>query len=139
MDEKEIKKAANLHMVWCVLAASVLMIACQTLLRHAFFGIYQEGMKALAVAAAFGYAESIAVPKLWQWVATSHMSLLSSFHTAVSGFRMLLVLVVLGIVCIIVGRDAMIPYVVILMVYYLVLLVMHTVFFAKMTHRLYKK
>lgn len=139
MDEKEIKKAASFHMVRCILVASVLMIGVHVLFRHVFFSFYSEGMKALAVAAAFGYAESIAVPKLWQWVASSHKNFLSTFHTAVSGFRMLLVLVVLGIVCIVVGRDAMVPYVVVLLAYYLVLLIMHTVFFAKMTHKLYNK
>lgn len=139
MDEKEIKKSANLHMSKCILAAIVVMVITQMVLKYFFFDSYIIGIKALTVATAFAFAESIAVPKLWQWVASGHRNFLSTFHTACSGFRMLLVLAVLGIVCAVVGRDAMVPYVVIFMIYYLVLLIMHTVFFAKMTNKLFKK
>lgn len=139
MDEKEIKKSADLHMVKCILAAIAVMIITQLVLKHFFFSSYVAGIKALTIATAFAFAESFAVPKLWQWVASAHRNFLSTFHTACSGFRMLIVLAVLGIVCAVVGRDAMVPYVAVFMIYYLVLLIMHTVFFAKMTNKLFKK
>lgn len=139
MDEKEIKKSANLHMSKCIIAAMVVMVITQLVLKHFFLSSYTVGIKALTVATAFAFAESVIVPKLWQWVATGHRNFLSTFHTACSGFRMLIVLAVLGIVCAVVGRDAMVPYVAVFMIYYLVLLIMHTVFFAKMTNKLFKK
>lgn len=139
MDEKEIKKSANSHMLKCLLASIVVLVITQLVLKYFFLSNYSVGMKALTVATAFAFAESVAVPKLWQWVASGHRNFLSTFHSACSGFRMLLVLAVLGIVCAVVGRDAMVPYVVVFMIYYLVLLIMHTVFFAKMTNKLFKK
>lgn len=142
MDAQELRglrKSAGRHMSRCLIVVLAVMIGTQLVLKNTLPDIYTEGMKALTVSAAFAFAESIAVPAIWLMVATRNKQFLSTFHTACSGFRMLLVLAVLGIVCAVVGRDAMVPYVVIFMIYYLVLLIMHTVFFAKMTNKLFKK
>ena len=88
---------------------------------------------------AFSFVELFVVVHLWKWIASSHLDYLSIYHTAVSGFRMLLVLIILGIMTMVVGRDNIAPYAIAFLAYYTVLLILHSVFFAKMTNKLFTK
>lgn len=94
--------------------------------------------KACSIAAVFSVFELVVLTMLWKWVAIKHLDFLATFHTASSGFRMFLVLVFLGIVYAVVGKDAMAPWVVAFMVNYFVLLILHSIFFTKMVNKLFK-
>lgn len=76
-----------------------------------------------------------AVALIWKKVASSAPDMLTTFHQAVSGFRMLLALAVLFVCYLKVGRDEMGPYIIIFMVFYLVYLAYHTIFFARINNK----
>lgn len=72
---------------------------------------------------------------LWRWVMKRHEDSLTTLYSVVSGFRMLMALFTLFIVFLVVGRSAMLPYVLVFMVFYLVMVAFHTVFFSRITNR----
>lgn len=89
----------------------------------------------LIVSALFSLLTSAAVGMLWQWVATAHEDMLTTFYTATSGFRMLLALLVLTVIYFIVGRQAMLPYVLVFMLFYFVTVGFHSFFFARLNNK----
>lgn len=88
-------------------------------------------MMPISVSAVFCLLTSISVGILWRMVGSKQPGMLTTFYTAVSGFRMLLALVVLSVVYAIVGRSQMLPYVITFMVYYFIVVGHQSVFFAK--------
>lgn len=87
------------------------------------------------VGALFNIVSGIVIALIWRWVATEHQDMLVSFFTAVSGFRMLAALAVLTICFFVVGRDAMTPYVIVFMIYYLAELAHHSIFFSRINNK----
>ncbi len=72
---------------------------------------------------------------LWRWIATSKKDVLTTLYSVMSGFRMILALFTLFICYLVVGRDAMAPYVIIFMIFYLVMVGFHSIFFARRTNK----
>lgn len=139
MTEKEIKNEARSHRLTCYISICVIRIAMMLLNRNS---ILPEGWLteiAAAYAAFFALFEAVTISLLWKWIATKHLDFLATFHTATSGFRMLLILIVLGIIAAIEGRDNMLPWVIAFMAYYFVMLILHSVFFTKMANKLFKQ
>ena len=64
-----------------------------------------------------------------------HQDSITTLYSVVSGFRMLMALFTLFIVYLVVGRSAMLPYVVVFMVFYLVMVAFHSVYFSRITNR----
>ena len=71
----------------------------------------------------------------WRRVAKSSPESLPTFFTAVSGFRMLLALAVMFVYYLVAGRDMMLPFFLVFMVFYLVSLSHHSIFFARVSNR----
>lgn len=69
---------------------------------------------------------------LWKIVATRHSDMLPTFFTAVSGFRMLLALLVMLIYYLIEGKDIMIPFFIIFMIFYVAMMIHHSRYFMKL-------
>lgn len=88
----------------------------------------------LSISAAFFFVLSLAEGLIWKRVAKNSPDSLSTFYTAVSGFRMLLSLFTLFVCYLVVGRDAMLEYCIVFMAYYFVLLVHHSVFFSHVSN-----
>ena len=76
----------------------------------------------------------VAFAILWKWVVKNHRDSITTLYSVVSGFRMLMALFTLFIVFLVVGRSAMLPYVVVFMVFYLVTVAFHTVYFSRITN-----
>lgn len=138
MTTDQIRKAAVRHLWICTLSVATLHIAFTIIGKAVGFEDFILYRKASSWAVAFSFLELNVVTWLWSWIAARHLDYLSTYHTAVSGFRMLLVLAILGIMTAVVGRDNVTPYVVAFIVYYFLLLVLHSVFFARMANKLYK-
>lgn len=68
---------------------------------------------------------------LWRQIATKHPDSLTAFYTASSGMRMLLALVTMFVYYLITGRSEMLPFVIIFMAFYIVMLIYHTIFISK--------
>ncbi|MDD7319222.1 MAG: hypothetical protein SOZ80_05115 [Prevotella sp.] len=72
---------------------------------------------------------------LWRWIMKSNRESQTTLYSVVSGLRMVLALFTLFVCFLVVGRDAMLPYVLVFMVYYIVMIAYHTVYFSKITTR----
>lgn len=72
---------------------------------------------------------------LWRWVVRKHKDSVTTLYSVVSGFRMLMALFTLFIVFLVVGRAAMLPYVLVFMIFYLVMLAYHSIYFSRITNR----
>ncbi|MBE6262125.1 MAG: hypothetical protein E7107_15175 [Prevotella sp.] len=73
---------------------------------------------------------------VWYWVASRHKDFLSSFFTGTSGLRFLLSLAVLGIYYLVAGKAGMIIFLLVFVVYYMVTLAHHAIFFSRVSKRL---
>ena len=72
---------------------------------------------------------------LWRWVVRKHKDSVTTLYSVVSGFRMLMALFTLFIVFLVVGRAAMLPYVLVFMIFYLVMVAYHSIYFSCITNR----
>ena len=77
----------------------------------------------------------LAEGNIWRLVATNHPDSLPTFFTAFSGFRMLLALATMFVYYLIAGREAMLPFFLVFIVFYVPLLIHHSIFFAKVSNR----
>ncbi len=87
------------------------------------------------VSAAFTLVVSTALAVIWRRVATKSPDSLPTFFTAASAFRMLLALAVMFVYYLVNGRDAMLVFFMVFMAFYLVSLIHHSVFFARVSNR----
>lgn len=98
-------------------------------------GIVGDITMPLTVSWIFMLTVGFVVSLIWKKVAISSPESLPTFFTAVSGFRMLLALFTLFGCYIAVGRDNMGEYLIIFMVFYLVALAHHAMFFARINNK----
>ena len=92
-------------------------------------------MPPIWISTAFCMFFLVAFAFLWRWIMKSHQDSITTLYSVVSGFRMLMALFTLFIVYLVVGRSAMLPYVVVFMVFYLVMVAFHSVYFSWITNR----
>lgn len=87
------------------------------------------------VAAVFSLVVSTAEVMIWRRVAKQSPENLPTFYTAASGFRLLLALATMFVYYLVKGRDAMLVFFIVFMVFYLVLLAHTSVYFARLSNR----
>ena len=127
----DIDKLSGRYIAWSVFL--IILLTLLGLLVGVFFQI--DGMTAyLAVGAGFSIVVESADALVWRRVAKKSPDSLTTFYSAVSGFRMLLALATMFVCYLVVGRDAVAPYIVVLLVYYFVLLAHHSIFFSRLSN-----
>lgn len=89
----------------------------------------------IVVSAVFSVVIETADSAVWRKVANRNPEGLTSFYTAVSGFRMLLALATMLIYYIVVGSDGMLEFFLVFMSFYVVMLIHHATFFARISNR----
>jgi hypothetical protein len=89
----------------------------------------------LIISVAFSLVIIFSEAIIWSKIATKSPQNLTSFYTAVSGFRMLLALAVMLIYYIAVGRETMLTFFIVFVAFYFVLLVHHAIYFAKVSNK----
>ena len=87
------------------------------------------------VSAAFTLGLGVVIAMVWKRVAKSSPESLPTFFTAVSGFRLLLALLVMFIWYLACGRESMLLFFLVFMAFYFVSLAHHSIFFAKVSNR----
>ena len=87
------------------------------------------------VSVIFTLVLAVAVGLVWRRVAIGSPESLPTFFTAVSGFRLLLALAVMFVYYLVAGRSAMLVFFQVFMVFYVVSLAHHTIFFARVSNR----
>lgn len=97
-------------------------------------GLFTALMYPVAVSAVFSIVVESADALIWRKVAKSSPDSLTTFYSAVSGFRMLLALATMLGCYIAVGREGIMPYVLVLLVFYFVMLAHHSIFFSRLTN-----
>ena len=95
-----------------------------------------EGLLVPAIiSSAFTLVIATVIGLVWRRIATQAPDSLPTFFTAVSGFRLLLALLVMFIYYLVYGRDHMLIFFLVFMVFYFASLTHHSVFFAKVSNR----
>ena len=87
------------------------------------------------ISSAFTLVIATVIGLVWRRIATQASDSLPTFFTAVSGFRLLLALLVMFIYYLVYGRDHMLIFFLVFMVFYFASLTHHSVFFAKVSNR----
>ena len=127
----DIDKLCGRYIAWSV--CLIILLSFLGLFVGLFLQI--DGMTSyLAVAAGFSLVVEVADAKVWRRVAKKSPDSLTTFYTAVSGFRMLLALATMFVCYIIVGRDAIMPYILVLLVFYFAMLAHHSIFFSRLSN-----
>ena len=127
----DIDKLCGRYIAWSV--CLIILLSFLGLFVGLFLQI--DGMTSyLAVGAGFSLVVEVADAKVWRRVAKKSPDSLTTFYTAVSGFRMLLALATMFVCYIIVGRDAIMPYILVLLVFYFAMLAHHSIFFSRLSN-----
>ena len=132
MTKQDISKLSILYLVQGIVLTIIATIG--TLLVEQFTSVGD-----LRVPVMFGCGFSLAIVlaegNIWRLESTNHPDSLPTVFTALSGFRMLLALATMFVYYLIAGREAMLPFFLVFMVFYVLLLIHHSVFFAKVSNR----
>ncbi|NPD81560.1 hypothetical protein HPS57_06190 [Prevotella sp. PINT] len=132
MDKKDVEKAFKRYIAQLFGIVAALCLLAGTLMSLEVVG---DIMMPLTVSCIFMLAVGIVISFVWKKVAMSSPDSLTTFFTAVSGFRMLLALMTLLGCYIAVGRDNMDKYVIVFMVFYFASLAHHSMFFAHINNK----
>lgn len=99
------------------------------------FGEY-DLLAAQIVSTIFVLVLDVTASLLWRWVALNHRDMLSTFYTAVSGFRFLGALLVMFICYLTVENGDMMTFIIVFLLFYILSLIHHSIFFVKVSNRL---
>lgn len=127
----DIDKLCGRYIVWSMVYIIILTIGCFIIEK---LGLFSGLMYPVAVSAVFSIVVESADALVWRKVAKTSPDSLTTFYTAVSGFRMLLALATMLVCYIIVGRDAIMPYILVLLVFYFAMLAHHSIFFSRLSN-----
>ena len=127
----DIDRLCSKYIVWSMIIVVLLTVAAFLVEKT---GLASALMYPVAVSAVFSIVVESADALVWRRVAKKSPEGLTTFYTAVSGFRMLLALATMVVCYIIVGRAAVAPYIVVMLVYYFVLLAHHSIFFSRLSN-----
>lgn len=130
---EEINKASRQYALQVVIVANVLMLVAYGVQYLAALGTML--LAPMTVSYAFYLITACIFSVVWKKVATSNPDMLTSVYMATSGFRMLLALATLTVVYFIVGREQMMPYAIVFMIFYLVAVGHHSYFFARYNNK----
>ncbi len=87
----------------------------------------------LVISVVFSLFASITIGMVWNRVAKKSPDSLPTFHTAVSGFRMLLALVVMFVYYLVDMTDSMTTFFLVFLAFYFVMLGQHVMFFSRVS------
>ncbi len=127
----DIDKLCGRYIVWSMVYIFILTIGSFIFEK---FGLFSGLMYPVEVSAVFSIVVESADALVWRKVAKKSPDSLTTFYTAVSGFRMLLALATMLVCYIIVGRDAIMPYILVLLVFYFAMLAHHSIFFSRLSN-----
>lgn len=131
LKETEIRSSFRCYAIQSVVAVAVLSMAVLSLQKFA----HVDGLVSpLVVSALFALIVELADIIIWKHIAQTNEDMLPTFFSAVSGFRMLLAIFTLVGCYIAVGRSAMLEYCLVFMVFYLWIIIHHSLFFSRLTN-----
>ena len=131
LDNKMISKLTKRYSIQTLFAVAVmsLVVILSKTFAHVDTLVYP-----LVVSVVFTLVIEFADVIIWKFLAKNSVDTLPTFFSAVSGFRMLLAIATLIGCYIAVGRDAMLEYCLVFLVFYLWVIVHHSVFFSHVSN-----
>ncbi|MGN0221298.1 MAG: hypothetical protein ACI4BA_04150 [Prevotella sp.] len=116
------------YLLWIVVLLSAVSVAVYAV---GVLGAFQGLMLPAVVSVTFSLVVNVSDILIWRRVASKTPDNLTTFYSAVSGFRMLLALAVM-VVCYITLFDesGMMAFVIVFLAYYFVMLGLHSIFFS---------
>ena len=93
-------------------------------------------LSAMIVSGCFILVIDLASGFIFRWVATRHADMLPSFFTGVSGFRFLGALAVMAVWYATSDRASLMTFFMVFLIYYMVSLIHHSIFFSRISNRL---
>ncbi|MGM9709683.1 MAG: hypothetical protein ACI3ZB_08815 [Prevotella sp.] len=127
----DIDRLCRKYIAWSMIYIIVLAIVAYLIEK---LGLVSGLMWPVVVGAVFSMVVESADALVWRKVAKKSPDSLTTFYTAVSGFRMLLALATMLVCYIIVGRETIMPYILVLLVFYFAMLAHHSIFFSRLTN-----
>lgn len=115
------------------LMLTVVLTSLGLIVRHVW--LLDSLLWPLVVSAVFTIVVSSVCGKVWRRIAKQSPDSLPTFYTASSGFRLLLGLAVMFVYYLVAGRPAMLVFVLVFMAFYIVSLLHHSVFFARVMNK----
>ncbi len=114
--------------VFQIIALTVLSVF--VIYTMSYFFEIRNIVRATTVSVTFSFLVGMAEGLVWRMVAKKSPDGLTTFFTAVSGFRMLLAIALIFIFYFIYGREEMLSFCLVFIAFYLVFLIHHSVFFS---------
>ena len=116
----------------------ILLVVAMTLLGFLVVSVWSrnELVVPLVVSAVFVLVVELATAFVWRWVALKHQDMLPSFFTGASGVRFLGALAVMFVWFLVSERQSMLMFFVVFLIYYMVSLIHHSIFFSKTSNRM---
>lgn len=114
--------------VFQIIALTVLSVF--VIYTMSYFFEIRNIVRATTVSVTFSFLVGMAEGLVWRMVAKKSPDGLTTFFTAVSGFRMLLAIALIFIFHFIYGREEMLSFCLVFIAFYLVFLIHHSVFFS---------
>lgn len=130
---EDIYKATKQYAIQVLIVANMLLLLAYSV--QYFAGLSPTLLAPMAISYGFYLITAGIFSVVWKRVAISNPDMLTTVYMATSGFRMLLALATLTIVYIIVGREQMMSYAVVFMIFYLVAVGHHSYFFARFNNK----
>ena len=116
---------------------SIVLFCLLTLLGALAMTLWSFDMlNAMIVSGCFVLVIDLASGFIFRWVATRHADMLPSFFTGVSVFRFLGALAVMAIWYATSDRASLMTFFVVFLIYYMVSLIHHSIFFSRISNRL---
>ena len=137
INNQQVKKAANSHILGLIAILAPIYLLILFLGEKVFGDNQPVVIQAASLATVVALVECIVVAKLWSWMARCHKDSFATFYMVCPACRIFAVLIALIIAIVCVGKERMIPFIVVFVVMYFLLLVYHSVFFSNMSRKLF--
>lgn len=128
---KNIEKLSIAYMRYGVMVAVALALVGLMVMQIWFLDL----LTPIIVSVAFSLVTCVAIAQIWKRVAQNSPDSLSTFFTAVSGFRLLLALAVMFVYYLVDNQDSMLRFFMVFIVFYFGMLIHHSIFFARINNR----
>lgn len=130
---ENIKKHSDRYLYYSIAIAMLLYFAAN-FCDHITDYNYQL-TKPAAFSAAFCIVTSVIIGVTWKWIAKNNDQMLTTFYAATNAFRMLFALAALTVCFFVVGNENIARYVWVFMIFYIVVIVHHAIYFARITNK----
>lgn len=129
---EDIAKLSRSHII-----SSIVLVCCLNVVVLVVSHLWNfEGVLIpMVVSTLFALVMDVTAALVWRWVATKHPKMLTSFFTAVSGFRFFIAMILMAVWYFISTRQEMMTFIMVFLLFYIASLLHHSIFFSRVSKR----